>query len=99
MALSGCLGQPVQACSLYHKGKTNLDFTEARDSEWQWNQLSHMQVCVLLQTDNHASTQPLNFLHARYPSCRATNSVKALKALSKLIKMLSNAFINHFKVL
>jgi len=21
------------------KGKTNLDFTEARDSEWQWHQL------------------------------------------------------------
>ena len=26
------------------KGKTNLDFTEARDSEWQWHQLGHMQV-------------------------------------------------------
>jgi len=23
--------------SQYQKGKTNLDFTEARDSEWQWN--------------------------------------------------------------
>ena len=23
--------------SRYKKGKTNLDFTEARDSEWQWN--------------------------------------------------------------
>ena len=23
----------------YQKGKTNLDFTEARDSEWQWHQL------------------------------------------------------------
>jgi len=22
--------------SRYRKGKTNLDFTEARDSEWQW---------------------------------------------------------------
>ena len=21
----------------YQKGKTNLDFTEARDSEWQWH--------------------------------------------------------------
>jgi len=38
------------------KGKTNLDFTEARDSEWQWHQLEHMQVCTSLQTDNHAST-------------------------------------------
>ena len=28
--------------SRYPKGKTNLDFTEARDSEWQWHQLGHM---------------------------------------------------------
>jgi len=42
--------------SRYQKGKTNLDFTETRDSEWQWYQLGHMQVCTLLQTDNHAST-------------------------------------------
>jgi len=35
--------------SQYHKGKTNLDFTEARDSEWQWHQQGHMQVCTLLQ--------------------------------------------------
>jgi len=30
----------------YQKGKTSLDFTEARDSEWQWHQLGHMQVCT-----------------------------------------------------
>jgi len=42
--------------SRYQKGKTNLDFTEATDSEWQWHQLGHMQVCTLLQTDNHANT-------------------------------------------
>ena len=34
----------------------------------------------LTQTDNHASTPPLSFLQARYPSCCPTNSVKALKA-------------------
>jgi len=62
------------------KGKTNLDFTEARDSEWQWHQLGHMQACTLLQTDNHASTPPLSFSQAGCPSCRPTNSVKALKA-------------------
>jgi len=45
----------------YQKGKTNLDFTEARDSEWQWNQLGHIQVCTSLQTDNHASTPSLCF--------------------------------------
>jgi len=28
------------------KGKTSLDFTEARDSEWQWYQLGHTQVCT-----------------------------------------------------
>ena len=42
--------------SRYQKGKTNLDFTEARGSECQWHQLGHMQVCTSLQTDNHAST-------------------------------------------
>jgi len=45
--------------SRYQKSKTNLDFTEARDSEWQWHQLGHMQVSTLLQTDNHTSTPPL----------------------------------------
>ena len=65
--------------SRYQKGKTNLDFTEARDSEWQWHQLGRMQVCTSLQTDNHASTPPLSFLQARCPSCRPTNNIKALK--------------------
>ena len=49
------------------KGKTNLDFTEARDSEWQWHQTGHMQVCTSLQTDNHASTPPLSFFTGRMP--------------------------------
>ena len=62
--------------SQYQKGNTNLDFTEARDSEWQWHQLGHMQICTLLQTDNHASNPPLRFLHAGCPSCRPTNSVR-----------------------
>ena len=61
--------------SRYQKGKTNMDFTEARDSEWQWHQLGHMQVCTSLQTDNYASTAPLSFLQAGCPSCRPTNSV------------------------
>jgi len=52
-----------------------------RDSEWQWHQLGRMQVCTSIQTDNHASTPPLRFLQAGCPSCRPTNSVKALMAL------------------
>jgi len=66
--------------SQYQKGKNQSGFTEARDSEWQWHQLGHMQVCTSLQTDNHTSTPPLCFLQAGCPSCRPTNSVKALKA-------------------
>jgi len=45
----------------YQKGTTNLDFTEAKDSGWQWHQLGRMQVCITLQTINHASTPPLSF--------------------------------------
>jgi len=66
----------------YQKRKTNPDFTEARDSELQWHQLGHMQVCTSLQ----ASTPPLSFLQAGCPSCHPTNSVKALKAAALMIK-------------
>ena len=73
---NSCLGSPAQhthtafngrsfgttQVSRYQKGKTNLDFTEARDSEWQWHQLGHIQVCTSLQTDNHASTSPVSIL-------------------------------------
>jgi len=53
--------------SRYQKRKTNPDFTEARDSEWQWHPLGHMQVCTLLQSDNHASTPPLIFFTGQMP--------------------------------
>jgi len=72
---------PLSRTTRYQKGKTNLDLTEARDSEWQWHQLGRMQVCTSLQTDNHASTPPVSILQAGCPSCRPTNSVKALKAI------------------
>jgi len=68
--------------SRYQKGKTSVDFTEARDREWQRHQLGRMQVCTSLQTDNHTSTSPLSFLQAGCPSCHPTNSIKALKARS-----------------
>ena len=64
--LNGPLSGTTQV-SRYQKGKTNLDFTEARDSEWQWHHLGHMQVCTLLQTDNHASTPPLSFYRPARP--------------------------------
>jgi len=63
---SGPLSGTTQV-SQYQKGKTNLDFTEARDSEWQWHQLGYMQVCTSLQTDNHVSTPPLSFFTGWMP--------------------------------
>ena len=67
--------------SRYQKGKTNLDFTDAGDSEWQWHQLGHMQtICTSL----HASTPTLSFLQAGCASCHPTNSINALKAHNKL---------------
>jgi len=75
---------PLFRDNRYQKGKTTLDLNEARDDgvwRWQWHQLDHIQtICTPLQTDNHASTQPLSFLQAGCPSCRPTNSVDALKA-------------------
>ena len=84
--------------SQYEKGKTNLDFTEARDSEWQWHQLGHTQVCTTLQTDNHASTPTLSFLHAGCPSCHPNNSVRALKtklSTSPLVTVKSSSMFIH----
>jgi len=60
--------------SRYQKGKTNLDFTEARDSEWQWHQLGHMQVCTSLQTDNQASIPPLKFFNYRLDALLAAQT-------------------------
>ena len=86
--------------SRYQKGKTNLDFTGARDSEWQWHQLGHMQVCTSLQTDNHASTPSLCFLQAGCPSCRPTNSVKALKSVThfKIVQYIQNFFWSKIQI-
>jgi len=65
--------------SRYQKGKTNLDFTGARDSEWQWHQLG---MCKSAPRSRQITTRtsPLSFLQAGCPSCRPTNSIKALKA-------------------
>jgi len=43
-------------------------FTGARDSEWQWHQMGHMQISI----------PPLSILQAECPSYHPTNSVKSL---------------------
>jgi len=67
MHLFYCPSSGTTRVSQYQKDKTNLDFTEARNSEWQWHQLGHMHVCTLFQTDNHASNPPLSFFTGRMP--------------------------------
>jgi len=42
------------------KVKTNLDFTEARESEWQWHQLGYMQVCTSRVSRQGPHTHPFN---------------------------------------
>jgi len=66
--------------SQHQKGKTNLDFTEARDSEWQVasaGPYASLHLAPDRQPRQHRTTQ---FLQAGCPSCRPTNSVKAMKA-------------------
>ena len=83
--------------SRYQKGKTNLDFTEARDSEWQWHQLGYMQVCTSLQTDNHASTSLVRT--GRMPFLPPNQQRKALKAHELLyhqgLKYILCKFVSH----
>jgi len=72
--------------SRYQKGKTNLDFTEAADSKWQWHQLCHMQVCTSLQTDNHTSTPSLNFFTGRLPFLSPNQQRQSTEVLSAVLK-------------
>jgi len=55
----------VQDCLVnwYQKGKTNLDFNEARNSQWKCN----MWICTSLLTGNHATSPPLSFFTGRMP--------------------------------
>ena len=80
--------------SRYQKGKTNLDFTKARDSEWQ---LGHMQICTSLQTDNHTSTPPLSKVEVKLKRrhwsvvsvCRCWNQCRGLVHTQKTHAMMT----------
>jgi len=60
----------------YQKGRSNLGFTEATDSEWQWHHMHQGQIYTSLQTDNYASNPLLNFyrLYA-FPATKPAVSV------------------------
>jgi len=65
--------------SRYQKGKTNLHFTEARDSgsgiSWAICKSAARSRQITMPALHHSS-----FFTGWMPSCRQTNSVKALKA-------------------
>jgi len=73
--------------SWYQKGKTNLDFTEARDTEWQWHQLGRMQVCTSLQTDNLASNPPHSFFTGRMPFLPPNQRRQSIEGNIKIIQL------------
>ena len=60
--------------SRYQKGKTSLDFTGARDSEWQWHQLGHMQVCTSRQITMPAPHRSVFYRPDALPAAQPTAS-------------------------
>jgi len=81
----------ITRVSRYQKGKTNLDFTEARDSEWQWHQLGHMQtICTCCRQKTTPATPTQDFFY-RLDAIPVTQSTASkmqeeyflLKALSR----------------
>jgi len=77
--------------SRYQKGKTNPDITEATDSEWQWHQLGHMQICTSLQADNHASTPPL-FFTGRMPFLPPNQQCQSTEGCAKMAEQIQMSF-------
>jgi len=66
--------------SRYQKGKTNLDFTEARDSDGSGISWAICKSALYSRQITTAAPHHSVFLQARCPSCHPANSVKALKA-------------------
>jgi len=64
--------------------RTNLDFTEARDSEWQWHQQGHMQIwtkpaphhSVFYRPDDPPAAKPTASKHWRQPTQTTNKNLK-----------------------
>ena len=64
-----CLGLPGWVGT--RKVKNQSGFTGARDSEWQWHKLRHMQICTLTHMHKHASIPGWPFICIScVPVCR-----------------------------
>ena len=77
----------------YQKDKTNLDFTEARDSEWQWHQLGHMQVCISLQITTPAPHCSVFYRPDALPAAQPTASKHWMLLLSLSVKKIKSVNI------
>jgi len=69
---------------------------------WQWHQLEHMQIiCISLQTDNHASPSPLNFLLGRMlfltpnQQCRRTEGIQVVLHNGRKMVVVRNQLTVH----
>jgi len=71
--------------SRYQKGKTNLDLTEARDSEWQWHQLGMCKSAPCSRQITTPAPHRSVFLQAGCPSCRPTKASTHWRDLLSLI--------------
>jgi len=88
--------------SRYQKGKTNLDFAEARDSEWQGHQLDRMQVCTSVQTDNHVSTPPLTVLIRQGTKNKKYNTNKwqyLILSMEEILSTIAELESEHIRLL
>ena len=94
--------------SRYQRGKTSLDFTEAK-RRWVAVASAGLYATLHLAPDRqpcqHPTSPPLSFLQTGCPSCRPTNSVKALNAhtnkqiwMNKVCRLIKIDMINFIDV-
>jgi len=77
--------------SRYQRGKTNLDLTEARDSEWQGISWAICKSASRSRQITMPAPHHSVFLQAGCPSCRPTNSVKALMEIKRMYRGCTDA--------
>jgi len=65
----------------YQKGKTNLDFTEARDSEWQW-QWHQLGICKSAPRSRQITTPATQFFTGRMPFLPLNQQHQSTEGLS-----------------
>jgi len=84
--------------SQYQKGKTNLDFTEARDSEWQWHPLckfAHRSSQITTPVPHHSVfTGRMPFLPPNQPIVKKMTESKHRHVSTKLktVRLTASAF-------